>query len=331
MNRSTWKWLAAALTMALTAVPAAAQAQGTPAAYPSRPVTIISPYVPGAITDKDGRIWAQRLTQSLGKSFVLDFKPGAGSTIGTNYVAKSAPDGHTLLIITSGFTVTAATYKDLPYDPVKDFAPVSMTVERPVVLMVNPQLPVKNLPEYIAYARAHPGAINFGTSGAGSIVHMAGAWLHSATQTEATFVHYKGSAPMLIDMAAGRVNATPSNIFNALPLIKSGKLRPIAIMSSQRSALLPGIKTAAEDGVPGFGYSSWGGLLAPGATPPAIVNTLSSEIAKYVKEPEIIEKIGSDGTILIGSTPQAFRQAMNAEITRWRALAQQYNINAAEE
>ncbi len=332
MNKSSFAILAmlAAGMLAVLGSPDLA-AQNTTGTYPSRPVTIISPYVPGAVTDKDGRVWSQKLTQALGKPFVLDFKPGAGSTIGTHYVAKAAPDGHTLLIITSGFTVTAAMYKDLPYDPLKDLAPVSLTAERPVTVLINPRLPIRNFVEYTTYARAHPNELNFGTSGAGSILHMAGAWMHSATGTEVTFVHYKGSAPMLVDLVAGRVDAAPSNIFNAMPFISSGKLRPIAIASATRSQMLPGIRTVAEQGIPGYGYSAWGGLLSPAGVPAVIINKLSGEIAKYVKEPDVIEKLTGDGTVLIGSTPEAFRQTLVTEITRWKGLAQQFNIKAADD
>ena len=329
MYKFTFAMLAASAIAVLGSPELAAQSAAS--AYPSRPVTIISPYVPGAVTDKDGRVWSQKLTQALGKPFVLDFKPGAGSTIGTNYVAKAAADGHTLLIITSGFTVTAAMYKDLPYDPLKDLAPVSLTAERPVTLLVHPSMPIRNFTEHIAFAKAHPGGLNFGTSGAGSILHMAGAWMHSATGTEVTFIHYKGSAPMLVDLVAGRVNASPSNIFNAMPFISSGKLRPIAIASATPSQLLPGIRTIAEQGIPGYGYSAWGGILAPASVSPAIINRLSSEIAKYVKEPDVIEKLTGDGTVLIGSTPEAFRQTLVTEITRWKGLAQQFNIKAADD
>ena len=320
---------ALAAVMAMSA--GVCMAQGSAANYPAKPVTIISGTPPGGINEADGRLWAQKLGQSFGKPFVLEFKPGASSTIGANYVAKSAPDGHTLLIITGAFTIVAATMKDVPYDPLRDFAPVSLTLERPVVLLASPQLPANSLPEYIAYARSHPNEINFATPGAGTPPHMGGAWLHSASQTEVTFVHYKGSGPMLIDLASGRVHATASNIFNSLPLIKAGKAKAIAIMSSQRSSLLPNIKTVAEEGYPGFGYSSYGGILAPGATPPAVVNRLSAEFSRIVKEPDVVERLTKDGTVLVGSTPQAFRQLLVSELDRWKKLAQQYNIQAADD
>ena len=306
-------------------------AQSAASTYPSRPVTIISPFAPGGSTDKDGRVWAQKLQESLGKAFVLDFKPGAGSTIGTNYVAKAAPDGYTLLIVSSGFSVNAATYSDLPYDSVKDFTPLSLLVKRPTVLLVHPSVPVKSYPEYIAYAKARPGELNMATSGAGGISHMIGAWLHSATGTSITFVHYKGAGPMYTDLIAGRTQVTASSLFTSLPHIKPGKLRPLAILSAERSELLPSMKTVAEQGIPDFDYSAWTGLLMPASVPAAIVNRLSAEIGKHAKSPDMIERFADDGTHVLGSSSEEFRRYLIGEITRWKRLAQEFNIKAVEE
>ena len=308
-----------------------ALAQTAASTYPSRPVTIISPFAPGGSTDKDGRVWAQKLQESLGKAFVLDFKPGAGSTIGTNYVAKAAPDGYTLLIVSSGFSVNAATYSDLPYDSVKDFTPLSLLVKRPTVLLVHPSVPVKSYPEYIAYAKARPGELNMATSGAGGISHMIGAWLHSATGTSITFVHYKGAGPMYTDLIAGRTQVTASSLFTSLPHIKPGKLRPLAILSAERSELLPGMKTVAEQGIPDFDYSAWTGLLMPASVPAPIVNRLSAEIGKHAKSRDMIERFADDGTHVLGSSSEEFRRYLVGEITRWKRLAQEFNIKAVEE
>ena len=293
------------------------------AGYPSKPVTMISPYVPGGTIDKDGRLWGQRMSEVLGKPFLLDFKPGAGSTVGTAYVAKAAPDGHTLLVITAGYSITAATYKDLPYDPLKDLAAVTMTLKRPTLLMVHPSLPVNNYEEYIAYARANPGKINFGTSGAGGVYHLMGEWMHSETKTQVTFVHYKGAGPLFVDLVAGRVHASPASLFNALPFIKSGKTRAIVITSKERSPFFPGMKTVAE---PDFEYAAWGGFLAPGATPPAILNRLAAETAKYAKDPAILKQYEGDGTVLVGNTPAEFQKVLVTEITRWRRLVGENGI-----
>lgn len=307
-----------------------ATAQDAAAGYPSRTVTIISPFVPGGSTDNGARLYTQKLTEMLGKPFVMDFKPGAGATLGTNYVARSAPDGHTLLITTASFTISAATYKDLPYDPVKDLAPVSLTLKRPALLMVHPSLPVKTYPEYMAHAKANPGKLNFGTSGAGGSYHIVGAWLHGLTGTSVTFVHYKGAGQLFIDQIAGRVDVSPTSLFNALPMIKSGKVRAIALVSAERSPLLPDLKTVAEQGLPGLDYSTWEGIFAPAATPPAIVNKLAGEFAKIAKMPDVLEKFKEDGTIMVGSSAPEFRKHVVNEIVRWKKVVQDNNIKAVE-
>src|SRR4051812_39358328 len=199
----------------------AALAQSNAATFPSRTVTLISPYPPGGGADGDGRVWSQKLTEVWGKSVVVDYKAGAGSTIGTNYVVKAPPDGHTLLLITAGFTVTAVMRPDLPYDPVKDLAPVSLTHKRGAVFVAHPSMPFKTFPEYVAYAKAHPGELNFATTGGGSIYHLLGAWLNGATGTKTTLVHYKGSGPMLLDMVAGRTQVAPTTFLTGWPFVSS--------------------------------------------------------------------------------------------------------------
>jgi tripartite-type tricarboxylate transporter receptor subunit TctC len=308
-----------------------AQAQSPATAYPTKPVTIISPFAPGGSTDKDGRVWGQKLQEFTGRPFVVDFKPGAGSIIGTNYVAKAAPDGYTLLIVSSGFSVNAATYSDLPFDSVKDFTPLSLLNKRPTVLLAHPALPVKTYPEYIAYAKAHPGELNMATSGAGGISHMIGAWLHSATGTKITFVHYKGAGPMYTDLLAGRTQVTASSLFTSLPHIKPGKLRPIALLNSERSSLLPGMRAVAEQGIPDFDYSAWTGLLGPAGMPGPVMDKLAAEIARAAKAPDILERFADDGTLVLGSSPADFRKYLVGEITRWKRLAQEFNIKAAED
>ena len=318
-------------TMASLLCCGSALAQSSAADYPSRPVVIIIPSPAGATSDRDARIWTKKLTESLGKPFVLDFKSGAGTTIGTNFVAKAVPDGHTLLNITSAFTITAVTYKNLPYDPVRDFTPVALLLRRPTMLTVHPSLPVRSLDEYIAYARAHPGELNFGSSGAASNSHIIGAWLQSATNTKVTFIHYRGAAPMQLDLLAGRVNVAAMSITVGLPYIKAGKVRPIAILSPERSPLLPGMKTVAEQGTPDFDYSAWTGMLAPSGVPAAIINKLGAEFVKVSRSPDVIERFADDGTVLMNSTPVETRQYITAEINRWRRLVKEYDIRAEEE
>lgn len=298
------------------------------AGYPSKPVTLISPYVPGGTTDKDGRLWGQKMSEALGKPFVMDFKPGAGSTVGSAYVAKSPPDGHTLLVITSGYSITAATYKDLSYDPLKDLLGVTMTIKRPTVLMVHPSMPVNNFEEYITYVRANPGKFNFGTSGAGGLYHLMGEWMHSETKTKVTFVNYKGATPMFVDLVAGRVNGSPASYFNALPFAKAGKVKIIAIMSKERLSYLPGIKTVAEQGIPDFDYTAWGGILAPAGTPAAVFSRLGAESAKYAKDAAVLAQYATvnDGTVVVGASPAEFQKVLLTEVTRWRKLVNENGI-----
>ena len=295
-------------------------------AWPVRPVTVISPYVAGGSTDKDGRLWSQRMSEVLGRPFLMDFKPGAGSTIGTAYVARATPDGYTLLWITSGYSITAATYRNLPYDPLKDLQGVTMTLKRPTVLMVHPALPVSNYEEYVAYARANPEKINFGTSGAGGLYHLMGTWLHSETKTRVTYIHYKGAGPLFLDLVAGRVHASPASLFNALPYVKAGKTKAVVILSRERSPFFPGMKTVAEQGIPDYEYAAWGGVLAPAGVPAAVLTRLSAESAKYAKDAAILAQFAADGTVLVGSTPAEFNKVLVSEVTRWRRLVNEFGI-----
>ena len=317
--------------LSITAVPAAVSAgaafsQGTLGNYPSKPVTLISPTAAGGPIDIEARLHAKKMNEFLGQPFVVDYKVGAGTTIGTGYVAKSAPDGYTLLVTNSSFTLFTALYKDLPFDPIKDFAPVSMVSQRITVLMARPTFAPKTFSDYVAYLKANPGTVNYGTTGAGSATHMAGAWMNSGTGTSVTFVHYKGIAPALLDLAAGRLDVAPVSLVAALSQLKAGKMYALAIMNNQRSSLLPGVMTIAEQGIPDYNYVNWMGFLAPGATPAAIVNKLSEGFARGAKAPDLVSTLEADGNIPVGNTPAQFRQVIQAESARWRKLVQDVGI-----
>jgi tripartite-type tricarboxylate transporter receptor subunit TctC len=301
-------------------------AQESVTSYPSRVVTIVIPFVPGGPVERDTRIWAQKLSLDLGKPFVLDFKGGAGSTIGTAFVAKAVPDGYTLLSVSSGFSVNPALYQNLSFDTEKDLAPISHMRSVGSMLVVHPAFPAKNWPEYVAYVKANPGKVNFGTSGGGGVHHMAGAWLHSELKAKVTFIHYKGGGPVLLDVMAGRADAYPPTVSTALTQVKAGKLRVIAMMSIARSSLMPDIPTISEQGLPGFDFSSWGGVLTTGGTPAPIVNKLSNAMAKIAKDPEVIKYAAMDGTIMIGSTPEAFQRLITQEVQRWKKVVLENNI-----
>jgi tripartite-type tricarboxylate transporter receptor subunit TctC len=318
-------WLS--ITGLATLSPATSLAQSD---YPAKAVQVVIPYAPGGTTDVEARLYAQKLGDALGKSFVLDFKPGAGSVFGSNLVAKAAPDGYTILMTTASIAVSPALVKDLPYDPAKDFASVSLMSKRATLLLMHPSNPFKTFPEYLAYAKANPGKINFGTSGAGGIIHLSGAWLSSLTNTQVTFVHYKGSGQMYTDLLAGRVHVTPVTFTTGLPYIRSGKLVPLVVTSAERSKLLD-MPTVAEQGVPGYEYPSWFGVLAPAGTPAPIVNRLSAELAKIARSPEVVKKLAeADGSFMVGSTPEQFRQMIVTETARWKKLVQDTGIKLEE-
>ena len=292
----------------------------------SKPVTIVLANAPGGPVDIEGRLYANKLTELMAQPFVLDFKPGAGGTLAGAYVAKAQPDGSTLLAVTAGFTSYPALYKNLSFDVIKDFAPVSMMSQRTSVLLAYPGFPVKNFVEYVAYARANPDKINHGTTGKGGIIHLTGAWMHNATHTKVTFVHYKGAAQEMGDLMAGRLDVASTTMLAAMPLLKSGKVRALAVLNDKRSSLLPDIPTIAEQGIPEYNYSSWFGIVAPGETPSAVVNRLNEGLVKVARMPDIIARFAQDGSSMAGNTPQQFRLVIAAESERWRKLVQDTGI-----
>ena len=296
-------------------------------AFPLRPVTIIVANTPGGPVDIESRLYAGKLGQLLGQPFVLDFKPGAGGTVGSAFVARSAPDGHTLLAVTAGFTSFPALYRNLPFDTTRDFAPVSLMSQRTSVLLAYPGFAPRNFVEYIAHARANPGRINHGTTGVGGIIHLTGAWMHHATNTTVTFVHYKGAAAELADLAAGRIDVASTTLLAAMPLLKSGKVRALGVLNDKRSRLLPDVPTIAEQGIPEYNYASWLGFVAPGSTPSATVTRLNEGFARVAAMPDIAAALEAEGSVMVGSTAQQFRDIIAREIERWRKLVDATGIS----
>ena len=313
----------------MTALPGAVLAQGAADNYPSRPVTIIVAVSAGASVDFEARLYANKLTEFMGKTFLVDYKPGAGTTIGTAYVAKSAPDGYTLLITSPSFTMAALSYPSLPYDNDRDFAPVSLMSKRGSMFLVHPQVPVKTMAEYFAYAQANPGKINVGTSGPGGVGHMSLELLHLLTNSKVTFVHYKGGAPSYAAIVKGEVDVVFGGPTAMMHHVKSGKLRILAFSTLERTKILPDVPAISET-VPGYEYALWLGVTAPGATPPAIVNKLSAELARVAKAPDVAGKLEADSATMVGSTPEFFRKHMAAETARLRRIVQETGIKPGE-
>ncbi len=320
-----------ATCFAIACVPGLALAQSSADNYPSRPVSMIIPVSPGGGTDTEARLYAQKLTESMGKQFVLDYKPGAGTTLGANFVAKAPADGHVLLMVTAGFAITPSFYKTLPYDPEKDIAPITLLTTRPIMLVVHPDVPIRTPAEYIAFTRTYPGKLNFGTTGVGASLHLAGLWLDNVTNGKVTFVHYKGSGAMLTDLLAGRVQVATQTIPVALSQAKSGKLRIVGNAGAQRSPALPDVPTFAEQGAAGYDYSSWLGLGTTGGTPSAIINKLRAELVKAGNAPDLRKRMTEDGATLVLGTPAEFGAMIRTEIGRWRKLLRDAGIQPVEE
>jgi tripartite-type tricarboxylate transporter receptor subunit TctC len=314
---------AALLSTALVSAGALAQSTG---AFPSKPVTMVIPFAPGGPVDIEGRRHAAKMTELMGQNFLLDFKPGAGETIGAAFVARAPADGYTVLVGSASFTINPFLYSNLPYDVLRDFAPVSLVSQRASLLLAHPSLPAKNIQELIAYARANPDKLNWGTTGAGTISHLSGAWFQNAAGVKATFVHYKGAGPAQIDLLAGRTDLGSLTVLASLPLLKSGKVKALGTLSSVRSKILPDLPSIEEQGVPGYNASSWFGILAPAATPAAVINRLSEGFAKAVRSPDVATPLEAEGIALVGSTPVQFRQMLAGETERWRKVVQENGI-----
>ncbi|WP_456281237.1 tripartite tricarboxylate transporter substrate binding protein [Cupriavidus sp. JZ107] len=322
MNRpSTAARLLGALTLAAACGAAIAQT-----AYPTRPVTIVVPYSPGGTTDIVARLAAQYLSESLGKSFVVDNRPGASGTIAAGMVAKAAPDGYTLLANEVGQTATPALFSNLKYDPVKDLTPVTLIAETPVVLAVTPSLPVRTLKDLLTYGKAHPNALNYGSGGAGSGPHIAGELFKQVSGIPVTHVPYKGSGPAITDLMAGQIQMLSSAAPTIAPHVVSGKIRALAVAGPRRVPTLPDVPTAAEAGLPGFQFSIWFGLAAPHGTPPEIVNKLNAELQKMLQQPAIREKLSAAGADPVGAGPEAFGKRIASETRRWGDLIRQSGI-----
>ncbi len=302
-----------------------AWSQGTQGNWPVKPVTIVVATAPGASNDIESRMYGQKLTEALGQPFVIDYKPGAGTSASAIYVAKSAPDGYTMLCISSSFSAASALYKTLPYDPLKDFTPVSLMSKRWTVIVTHPAVPYKTVPEYIAYTRANPGKVNIATTGAGSGPHVNAAWLHSLVKTQVTYIHYKSAAAMQGDLLAGRVDATYGSLITSMPNIRAGKSRLLAIGNADRSTVYPDVPTVAET-VPGFDYSSITGYLAPAHLPPVILTRLNAEMVKASKSPDIAKRLEAEGGIPVGSSPAQFAQFLAVDIPRYRKLVDELGI-----
>jgi tripartite-type tricarboxylate transporter receptor subunit TctC len=305
------------LALLLTAAPLSAQD------YPSRPIKVIVPFSPGGAVDGPMRMIAEQLGKRLGQQVVVENKPGAGATIGSEIVARAAPDGYTLLLASQTNAISATLYTKLAYDPVEDFAPISLIGREPGVLVVNPALPVKTFAEFVAYVKARPGQIDYASSGNGSGQHLFAALLASSTGLRMNHIPYKGSGQATTDLLGGQVMVSIPGTAGMVGHIKAGKLRALAVTGAKRSPQLPDVPTVMESGVPGFEAYVWMGLLAPKGTPQPIMDRLYRELVPVLASPEVKTYMATAGIEIVGSTPAEFGQFFRAEKELWAKVVRE--------
>ena len=293
--------------------------------YPNHVVRIILPYPPGGSMDALGRMVFDRVSQALGQQFVIDYRPGASGNIGSEIAARSAPDGHTLLLNTLPFVVNPSLYKKMPFDTIKDFAPISLLATSPFVLVVHPSVPAKTVAEFIALAKKQSGKLNYSSAGVGTNLHVAAELFKNLTKTEILHVPYKGGGAALIATVGGEADLSFIGIQPAFPHIQSNKLRALGITTVKRAPSLPDLPSISET-VPGYEFSSWWGLLAPAATPPAIVQLLSEQIAKAARAPEIAKRFEQDGVDAVAGTPAQFAASIKSDLARWAKVIKDNRI-----
>jgi tripartite-type tricarboxylate transporter receptor subunit TctC len=289
--------------------------------YPKKPVTIVVPYPPGGPTDIVARVVGQKLGERLGQQVIVDNRPGAGGNIGAALVARAAPDGYTLLLGTTAHAINPSVFPAMNYDILKDFSPVVLLTSLPLVVITNASVPARNVQELVALAKSKQGQLTYASSGNGQSTHLAAELFKTMTGAPMTHVPYKGSAPALTDVAGGQVSVMFDTMLSAMPHIKSGRLKALAVTSAKRSASAPELPTVAESGVPGYEAVAWSGLLAPAHTPPEIVTKLNSEINAILSQPDVQKRFLNDGAEPVGGSPEQFATHISSEVRKWASVA----------
>jgi tripartite-type tricarboxylate transporter receptor subunit TctC len=297
--------------------------------FPSKPIRLVVPFAAGGGSDIVARTVAQKLAETIGQPVVVENRPGAGGNIGTDLVAKSPPDGYTIVMGVFGpIAVNPSLFGNLPYDPVRDFAPITQAVAVTNMLVVHPSVPANNLRELIEYGRRNPGKLASGTGGTGTAGHMASELFKSMTKLDMAVVPYKGAAPAVNDVLGGQVPMTFEALLSTLPHVRAGKLKAIAVTTSTRSSLLPNVPTMAEAGLPGYEATNWYGFLAPAQTPRPVVERLNREMVKVLGMPDVKEKLLAQGAEVVGNSPQEFAAVIRTDLERWKKLVAETGIKA---
>lgn len=318
----------AGAAMLVSGVPCTVMAQTAtkPGSYPVKPGRIIVGYPPGGPTDILGRVVAQKLTEALGQQFILDNRPGAAGNIGAEITAKAPPDGYTLLAVPATHAVTPSIQTKMPFDTVRDFTHIALIAEAPFILVVHPTLPVKNVRELVALARARPGQLNYGATSLGGLPHLAGELFSQMNHVKMVGIPYKGGAPATMDLLAGHVPIMFNSMLASMPHVKGGKLRALGVTSLKPTAAAPGVPTIAEQGMPGFDVSGWYGVLAPAGLPSDILSRLNAEVNRGMRDPAVIKRLAGEGVDAVTSTPDEFAARVRSEIDKWGKVVRKAGI-----
>jgi tripartite-type tricarboxylate transporter receptor subunit TctC len=289
-------------------------------AFPAKPITMVVPFPPGGPTDLVARVLAQKLGEQMGQSILVDNRGGANGNIGAQVVAKAPADGYTILYNTSSITLSPALYKSVSYDVQKDFAPVALVAVVPLALVVHPSVPASNVKEFVAYAKAHPGKLSYGSAGNGNVTHLGAFQFVQANGIEATHVPYKGSAPADVDLVGGQIQFMTDTVNSVMSFVRDKRMKMLAVTTAKRMTLFPDVPTLAESGMPGFEVGAWQGVMVPTGTPQAVVDKLNAEIVKALKSPDVRERLALQGAEPLGSTPQEYGAYVKKELARWAGV-----------
>ena len=312
------RWCSMFAIASVAALAGTSQAQGD--AYPVKPVRFVVGQAPGGATDIVGRMVAAKMNDTLGQNIIVENRTGAAGSIAASYVAKSAPDGYAILLVSSSYSINPSLYTNLPFDPQKDLTPVTLLAEAPFLLVVHPSLPVKSVRDLIALAKAKPGTVTYGSGGNGSSGHLAGALFENLAGLKLVHVPYKGAGPALVDAVAGQIDFLFGSVLSSTPHVKTNRLRVLAVTSAKRSSAYPQVPTVAEAGVRGYATTTWYGLLAPAGTRTAVIERLADAAKKAVSTPDLRERLLADGAEPEGSSPAQFQQLLASEMARWRKV-----------
>ena len=296
--------------------------------YPTKPIRLIAPFAPGGPTDLFARLMGAKLGERLGQPVLVENRPGAGGSVGAEVAAKASPDGYTLILVSSSFAVNATLYPKLPYDTLRDFAPVTLLASAPFLLVAHASVPAGNVRELVALAKAKPGALNYGSGGSGSGPHIVAELFKSTAGLDIVHIPYKGTGPLIAALVAGDVQLAFGNMFALVPQVKSGRLKAIAITGRERSSALPEVPTVAESGLPGFEAAGVHGLLAPAGTPRRVIDKLNAECVAILRSPEVRAQLASDGAEPVGNTPEQYAAQIAAEMHKWSKLIVERGIRA---